>query len=71
MATNILEVHYKLQQYLALEDLKSFCNQKVTNRPVAFHYTINHQHPALILSIQPISMVVLVFIDHKYIYIYL
>jgi len=41
-------------------------NQKMTNRPIAFLYTINHQHPALIQSIQPTSMVVLVFIDHIY-----
>jgi len=41
-------------------------NRKVTNRPIAFHYTIDHQHPALIQSIQPISMIVLVFIDHIY-----
>jgi hypothetical protein len=65
MATKILEVQYKLQ-YLALEDLKSSFNQKVTNRPIAFHSTINHQHPALIQSVQRISMVVLVFIDHIY-----
>jgi len=66
MATNILEVQYKLQ-YLALEDLKRFSNQKVTDRFTAFYCTINHQHQALIQSVQQICMVVLVFIEYIYI----
>jgi hypothetical protein len=65
MAANILEVQYKLQ-YLALEDLESFINQQVTNRSIAFHYTNNQQHPALIQRVQSLITGVLVFIDYVY-----
>jgi hypothetical protein len=60
------QVQLKLQ-YLALDDLESSVNQKLTNRPITFDCSINWQHPAWILRVSPLIVGILLvfFVDYN------
>jgi hypothetical protein len=47
---------------LAHDDLDRSVNQKLTNRPITFHYFIIWQHPAPVSRVWLIIIVVIVFV---------
>jgi hypothetical protein len=41
--------------YPVPDDPENFSNWKVTTRPIAFHYSINQQQPALISKVSKVK----------------